>query len=161
MGSSWRLIHAYCGCGLVGHMSGDGRTALVWPPKPPWLATHRLVHPEVNSNSNSTSRRYCGSGPTRSCWRMIRAYCGYGIVVHMSGDGRTALGWPPKPPWLATHRLVHPEVNSISNSTSRRYCGSGPTRSCWRMIHAYCGYGIAEHMPGDGRTALGWPPKPP
>ena len=46
------------------------------------------------------------SGPMGSSWRLIRAHCGYGIVEHMSGDGRTALEWPPKPPWPAVCRLV-------------------------------------------------------
>ena len=105
MGSSWRMIRAYCGYGIVEHMSGDGRTALGWPPKPPRLATHRLVRPEVKSKFDFDINTKRWFGPIGSSWRSIRAYCGYGIVEHMSGDGQTALVWPPKPPWpYVAHR---------------------------------------------------------
>ena len=103
-------------------MSGDGRTALGWPPKPPCLAVHRLVRPEVKSKFDFDINTKRWFGPIGSSWRSIRAYCGCGIVEHMSGDGQTALGWPPKslrgPPW---------PVVIDSNAYIRRPGGIGHT----------------------------------
>ena len=100
-------------------------------------------------------------GPMGSSWRMVRTHCGYGIVEHMSGDGRTALQWPPEPPWPAVCRLVRRHHFSTPRAWcthERRKSGRG---SPWRLERAHCCHGIAGTMPGAGGTALGWQPNAP